>query len=92
MGGRHAAHIGTNLRVAGARVAAKGLLALVVLRRTGQPRTMKIDMTMALADAVDTYPVLAREFERRNLDYCCGGARSIAEACALVGADPSPHA
>jgi regulator of cell morphogenesis and NO signaling len=31
---------------------------------------------------------LARELERVGLDYCCGGARTIAEACASRGLDP----
>jgi regulator of cell morphogenesis and NO signaling len=51
-------------------------------------KKMKIDVSMALAEAVDAFPQLAREFERRGLDYCCGGQRSLGEACALVGLDP----
>ena len=50
---------------------------------------MKIDESMTLADAVDAFPQLAREFERRGLDYCCGGGRSLGDACALVGLDPA---
>ncbi|MEO8265440.1 MAG: iron-sulfur cluster repair di-iron protein [Ilumatobacteraceae bacterium] len=48
---------------------------------------VKIDVSMTLAEAVDAFPQVAREFERRGLDYCCGGARTISEACALVGVD-----
>ena len=40
---------------------------------------------MTLAEAVDAFPELARELERRGLDYCCGGGRTIDEACTLVG-------
>lgn len=49
---------------------------------------IKIDVSMTLAEAVDAFPELVREFERRGLDYCCGGGRTLGEACALVGADP----
>ena len=47
-----------------------------------------IDVTTTLAEAVDAFPQLARELERRGLDYCCGGRRTLGEACALVGLDP----
>ena len=33
-------------------------------------------------------PQLAREFERRGLDYCCVGRVTLCEACALIGLDP----
>ncbi len=49
---------------------------------------VKIDVSTTLAEAVDTFPQLAREFERRGLDYCCGGGRSLGDACALIGLDP----
>ncbi len=49
---------------------------------------VKIDVTTTLAEAVDAFPQLAREFERRGLDYCCGGRRPLGEACALIGLDP----
>lgn len=48
----------------------------------------QIDVSMTLAEAVNAFPELAREFERRGLDYCCGGGRTLGQACALVGADP----
>lgn len=48
---------------------------------------MQIELTMTLAAVVDAHPLLAREFERRNLDYCCGGRRTLAEACARNGLD-----
>src|SRR5262245_19100663 len=46
-------------------------------------------MSTTLADAVDAFPQLAREFERRGLDYCCGGQRTIRDACTSAGLDPS---
>ena len=50
---------------------------------------MKIDQFTTLADAVDACPSLAREFERRGLDYCCGGQRTLAAACDEAGLDPA---
>ncbi len=49
---------------------------------------MKIDVTTTLAEAVDAFPQLAREFERQGLDYCCGGQRTIGDACTSIGLDP----
>ena len=49
---------------------------------------IEIDVSMTLAEAVDAFPELAREFERRGLDYCCGGGRTLGDACGLIGADP----
>ncbi|MDP2292401.1 MAG: iron-sulfur cluster repair di-iron protein [Actinomycetota bacterium] len=47
-----------------------------------------IDVSTTLAAAVDACPALAREFERRGLDYCCGGSRTLGEACEELGLDP----
>lgn len=47
-----------------------------------------IDVSTTLAAAVDAFPALAREFERRGLDYCCGGGRTLGEACEQIGLDP----
>jgi regulator of cell morphogenesis and NO signaling len=33
-------------------------------------------------------PAASRVFYRHHIDYCCGGKRSLAEACAKVGAAP----
>ena len=49
---------------------------------------IELKVSMTLAEAVDAFPELAREFERRGLDYCCGGGRTLGDACALIGADP----
>lgn len=46
-----------------------------------------IDPSTTLAELVTAHPHLARELERRGLDYCCGGQRSLASACAEVGLD-----
>jgi regulator of cell morphogenesis and NO signaling len=50
--------------------------------------TQTIDTASSLADIVTAHPDLARELERRDLDYCCGGRRTLAEACNEVGLDP----
>ena len=47
-----------------------------------------IDVHTTLGDVVNAYPALARELERRGLDYCCGGRRTLEEACAAAGLDP----
>jgi len=52
-----------------------------------EQQMVKIDVSMTLAEAVDAFPQLTREFERRGLDYCCGGARTLGDACALIGVD-----
>lgn len=44
--------------------------------------------TSTLATVVNEYPALARELERHDLDYCCGGSRTVAEACRSRGLDP----
>ena len=36
---------------------------------------------------VAAHPELARVFERLKIDYCCGGKRTLAEACAERGLD-----
>lgn len=46
-----------------------------------------LDSTTTLADLVTAHPELARELERRGLDYCCGGASTLADACARAGLD-----
>lgn len=40
-----------------------------------------------LADAVTADPAATRVFEAYGLDYCCGGRRSIEEACRTAGVD-----
>lgn len=46
-----------------------------------------IDPTTPLGAIVTEHPALARDLERLGLDYCCGGRRSLAEACAERGLD-----
>ena len=46
-----------------------------------------IDPMIALGVLVNSRPELARELERRGLDYCCGGNQTLTEACASKGLD-----
>ncbi len=46
---------------------------------------MTIDATRSLGELVNEAPDRARVLERLGLDYCCGGARSLADACAAAG-------
>ena len=43
-----------------------------------------------LAEIVDRQPGAAPVLERHHLDYCCGGGRTLADACAAAGIDPTP--
>lgn len=47
----------------------------------------RIDPRLTLGALVTDHPELARELERRGLDYCCGGARTLADACRDKGLD-----
>lgn len=51
--------------------------------------TSHIDTSLTLAELVEAHPSLARELERRNLDYCCGGRRSLGDACRNRALDPA---
>lgn len=48
---------------------------------------MSIDPAHSVASLVLERPSRARALERLGLDYCCGGKRSLAEACAERGLD-----
>lgn len=50
---------------------------------------MALTPSTSLADIASTNPSLTRELERLGLDYCCGGKRSLAEACEQQGLDPA---
>ena len=51
-----------------------------------------IDINTTLANLVDEHPQLTRELERLGLDYCCGGGRTLAAACAGRGLDAADTA
>jgi regulator of cell morphogenesis and NO signaling len=47
-----------------------------------------ITPSTTLAEIATTAPALTWELERLGLDYCCGGKRSLAEACREQNLDP----
>jgi regulator of cell morphogenesis and NO signaling len=46
-----------------------------------------IDASMTLGDIVTLHPSLAADLERRGLDYCCHGDRTLADAAREAGLD-----
>jgi regulator of cell morphogenesis and NO signaling len=50
--------------------------------------TFDIDPTETLADLAIRLPGASRVFHRHRLDFCCGGRRSLAEACVARGLEP----
>ena len=48
---------------------------------------MKLSPNATLADIASNHPSLLRELEQLGLDYCCGGHRSLNEACRQQGLD-----
>lgn len=50
--------------------------------------TTALDPDMSLGAIVNAYPSLARQLERLDLDYCCGGDRTLADACRVNELDP----
>ena len=49
---------------------------------------MPTDRDSSLAELVVAQPRAAAVFERLRLDYCCGGATTLVDACARRGLDP----
>jgi len=47
-----------------------------------------LDPDTSLGAIVNAYPSLARQLGRLDLDYCCGGERSLADACRTNELDP----
>lgn len=43
----------------------------------------------SLGDLVTRRPAAARVLDAFGLDYCCGGFRTLADACTVAGVDPS---
>lgn len=48
---------------------------------------MSVDLDCSLAELVLKRPSAARVLQRLGLDYCCGGRRSLREACTERGLD-----
>lgn len=49
---------------------------------------MALTTTTTLAEIASSQPSLTRELERLGLDYCCGGKRTLGEACQEQNLDP----
>ncbi len=47
----------------------------------------ELTSNLTLAEIVNTHPSLARQLEAHDLDYCCGGATTLQDACATNGLD-----
>ncbi|MBI2840479.1 MAG: iron-sulfur cluster repair di-iron protein [Acidobacteria bacterium] len=47
---------------------------------------MKIDIGKTVRELVVDMPAATRIFEKLGIDYCCGGGRSLKDACTAVGA------
>lgn len=49
---------------------------------------MTIELTTTVGELVRERPARSRIFEQLQIDYCCGGAVPLGEACAKRGLDP----
>lgn len=49
---------------------------------------MTLNPTTSLGELASSHPTAARVFLRHRLDFCCGGTRSLTEACRAAGLDP----
>jgi regulator of cell morphogenesis and NO signaling len=52
------------------------------LREMQEKKIMTIAATKTVGEIAAENPQTTREFEQLGIDYCCGGSRSLAEACA----------
>jgi regulator of cell morphogenesis and NO signaling len=57
------------------------------MSKTPNMNTKKILKEMKLGDIVTQNPSLALEFEKRSLDYCCQGSRTLEQAADKAGLD-----
>ncbi|HJT24582.1 MAG TPA: DUF542 domain-containing protein, partial [bacterium] len=46
---------------------------------------MPIEMTKTVGEIAVEFPASIPVFEELNIDYCCGGNRSLKDACSLAG-------
>jgi regulator of cell morphogenesis and NO signaling len=49
---------------------------------------MAIDATRTVGELATELPAATRVFEKIGIDYCCGGSRSLKDACAAAGLSP----
>ncbi|MGH7941299.1 MAG: DUF542 domain-containing protein [Limisphaerales bacterium] len=50
----------------------------------------RITAETAIGEIIRAMPACSRVSENLNIDYCCGGKKSLAEACQEHGLEPSP--
>jgi regulator of cell morphogenesis and NO signaling len=50
---------------------------------------MQVSIDQLVSEVAAQSPGAIRVFERHRIDYCCGGRKPIAEACAEIGIDPA---
>lgn len=51
------------------------------------PHATSVSRDESLASLAVKHPAASRVFHRHHLDFCCGGANSLASACAAAGLD-----
>jgi len=51
-------------------------------------RTISVTPAQSLAELATRIPAASRVFREAGLDYCCGGKKSLGDACAAKGLDP----
>lgn len=51
---------------------------------------MNIDATKTVGELTASLPNAYRVFEKAGIDYCCGGSRTLADACARAGVAVEP--
>ncbi len=49
---------------------------------------MKISQNTSVGELVKLNFRTASIFQENNIDFCCGGDKTISEACKIVGLDP----
>ncbi len=59
----------------------------VEFQARSRPSAPTISPEARICDLARDFPGTIREFERHGVDYCCGGKRTLAEACARQGID-----
>ena len=50
---------------------------------------MNVTLDTPVGDLVLAHPLALNALEARGVDYCCGGKRSLREACEAAGQTPS---
>lgn len=53
---------------------------------------MPIELTKPVGEIAAQFPATIPVFENLKIDYCCGGNRSLKDACALAGVSPEKAA